>query len=103
MALARDWTAVRAKLLLEGECRVCGSRENVQAAHTIGRKYDGPVVDPDDIVPLCIEHHAAFDAHELNLLPHTTYAEQGAAVKHVGIDRALKRLTSSHNVIVRRT
>ena len=99
----RSWELVRAKMELEQVCRVCGSRENVQAAHTIGRKYDGPVVDQDDCLPLCRIHHLAFDAHELSILEVTTYAEQGAAVSHVGIDRALKRLTSSHNVIVSRT
>jgi predicted restriction endonuclease len=94
---SRDWQFARAKVDYERGCRVCGSRSNVEAAHTIGRKHDGAVVDADDIVPLCREHHQLYDRHELDLLPYLTHAEQAAAVAHVGIESARRRLTSTRN------
>lgn len=88
---------------------MCGSRDRVQAAHTIGRKHDETaevytagrvkrvlVVDSLDIVPLCEEHHQAYDKRALDLLPYLTHAEQAAAVRHVGIESARRRLTSTH-------
>lgn len=91
----RDWLIARMKVEEERDCRVCDSRERVEAAHTIGRKHDGPVVDPADIVPLCQRCHMAYDAHELDLLPYLSHAEQAAAVAHVGIVSATRRLTGS--------
>jgi hypothetical protein len=104
----RDWRAARAKVELEGACRAerlpaaggCGG--TLQAAHTLGRKYDQMVVllegeylrvDPDDVIPLCERHHVAYDARGLDVLPILSLDEQAAAVRHVGIIRALKRLT----------
>jgi hypothetical protein len=49
----------------------------------------------DAIVPLCREHHTAFDAHRIDLLPHLTYAEQAEAVRVIGIERARERLAPS--------
>jgi hypothetical protein len=46
-----------------------------------------------DIVPLCPQHHREYDARTLDLLPYLTLAEQAAAVEHVGIVRALRRLS----------
>jgi len=93
--MKRDWRAARAKVDQEGRCRVCGARNGLQAAHTIGRKYDDRrtgVVDPRDIVPLCAHDHAAFDQRRLDLLPYLTLDEQARAVEHVGIERARNRL-----------
>jgi hypothetical protein len=92
----RDWTAAREKVAREGRCRYCGRADGLQAAHVIGRKHDATgMVNPNDIVPLCLEHHHQYDhgKHGLELLPHLTYAEQAAAVSHVGIMAALKRTT----------
>ena len=91
----RDWTKARAKVGYERKCRVCPSVENIAAAHTIGRVHDERVVDPNDVVPLCTDCHADYDARKLDLLPYLTLVEQAAAVAHVGIVRALHRLTSS--------
>jgi hypothetical protein len=109
----RDWRAARAKVEHEGRCRVCGAKPgrgvSLQAAHTIGRAHDkprsvsgvlgipeGPLwVDPLDVVPLCAGCHAAFDGRRLDLLPFLTLDEQAAAVRHVGIVSALRRLTGS--------
>lgn len=99
----RDWDAARAKCEAEGRCRVCGSPLRLQAAHTLGRVYDtSSVVDPDDIVPLCSYRdaglggcHQAYDARRLDLLPYLTHTEQAAAVRHVGIVSALRRLTAN--------
>jgi len=110
----RDWSEAEAKKQREGRCRVCGKQTTLQSAHTVGREHDGStieslsVIDPDhpdapdpgtlvrarDIVPLCRDHHTAYDARQLDLLPHLSYDEQAAAVEHLGIVRALKRLTS---------
>lgn len=93
--MRRDWKAARAKVDAEGCCRVCGSPDDVQAAHTVGRSYDPPTgkVRPIDIVPLCGLCHRAYDGRSLDLLAHLTYAEQAAAVEHLGLARAAHRLT----------
>lgn len=98
--MKRSWEAARAKVDREGCCRVC-SGGLPQAAHVIGRDHDrhdddGVVrVNPADIVPLCARHHTAYDARQLDLLPHLTKDEQAQAVLHVGIIRAYHRITSS--------
>lgn len=97
----RDWKAARAKVEEEGECRVCGITRGLQAAHTVGRKYDRPRaeglktlwVDPDSIVPLCPSCHGEFDAHETGILEHLTLVEQIYAVAVTGsIESARRRL-----------
>jgi hypothetical protein len=102
--MKRDWAGPHAKLVQEGVCRVCNTREGLQTAHTIGRQYDPKDgrVRAVDTIPLCIGHHQAYDARELNLLPYLTNLEQAAAVGHVGLDRALRRLTSGQEKIVAR-
>lgn len=97
----RDWTDAIAKRDREGRCRVCGAASPLEAAHVIGREHDQPtrsrpallVVLPDDVVPLCRDHHREYDARRLDLLPHLTHAEQAAAVRHVGIVAAYRRAT----------
>ena len=93
--MRRDWKAARAKCDHEEVCRVCG-QYGVEAAHTIGRSHDPPngKVRPEDICPLCPEHHRQYDARQLDILAYLSYEEQAAAVEHVGILRALRRLTS---------
>lgn len=105
----RDWSDALAKVKAEGRCRVCGKdRCRLESAHTIGREHDrpkphpdviasdGPLwVDPRDVVALCAEHHRAFDARELDLLPYLSKDEQASAVAHVGIIAATHRLTGS--------
>jgi hypothetical protein len=95
--MRRSWLAPRAKVTSEAACRVCGSDVDLQSAHTIGRAHDPDdgKVRSVDTVPLCIDHHLAYDAHRLDLLPYLTTAEQAAAVEHVGIVAALRRLTST--------
>lgn len=95
----------------------------LEFAHLLGRRYDATVaslaaeaeeagrlehmlgdgfqlyVDPLDGVPLCgpaadsRSCHHRYDARTLDVLPYLTLAEQAAAVRHVGIVRALSRLT----------
>lgn len=113
---SRNWTDARRKVEREGVCRVCGadgSRVRLDAAHVVGRFHDQPhplpsprelakgelYVHPLDIVPLChAKCHAAYDQHQLDLLPHLNMAEQARAVEHVGIARAYRRLTGSRDV-----
>ena len=45
----------------------------------------------DSIVPLCREHHSAYDAHHFDLLPYLSLPEQAEAVSIVGIERARMR------------
>lgn len=101
--MERYWQGALDKVRREGRCRVCGST-SVQAAHTVGQKHDRRVlledgstaiyVDPNDIVPLCPEHHFAYDRHRLSLIEYLSRDEQAAAVRHLGIARALDRLSS---------
>jgi hypothetical protein len=105
---ARDWRWARAKVERERTCRVddregaCAGR--LQAAHVIGRERDPTVSDergrevrevqPDAIVPLCVAHHRAYDAHEIDLLPYLTLREQLRAVEDAGgIANALRRIS----------
>jgi len=97
--LRREWGEARKKLADEGVCRVCGTASSLEAAHVAGRKYDERVsknkalVHPDDIVPLCRDHHTRFDHHEFDLLPYLSIPEQVRAVSHLGIYGALRRLS----------
>lgn len=100
MAIKRSWADARAKVEREGRCRVCGSSDFLQAAHTIGRRYqdikDGSkvIVKADAVVPLCQECHEAFDARRLDLLPYLGLWEQLNSVEAAGgIENARKRLT----------
>ena len=104
--LLRDWTLAIAKVHREHKCRRCGCTGKLDAAHTIGREYDRAadgtrngvlVVNPDDVVPLCVACHTAYDAHQVDLLPFLTQAEQARAVLHVGLMSALARLTGTRD------
>jgi hypothetical protein len=93
----RDWTRARAKVEEENRCRVSylgGCNGPLAAAHTIGRTHDETnVVMPNDVIPLCTQHHAEYDSRQISILEAMTYSEQAAAVRKIGIIRALKRLT----------
>jgi hypothetical protein len=95
----RDWKQARAKVDREMECRVCRTGDSLQAAHTIGRIHDPAdgKVRARDIVPLCPSCHQLYDARRLDLLPYLNYDEQAAAVEHLGIVRAMHRLTGSRS------
>ncbi len=104
-AWKRDWREALRKVNQEGQCRVCKSQVNLQAAHTISRRLqdvevEGPrggtmlLVKADAIVPLCYKHHFEFDARRLDLLPYLFLHEQVYAVETAGgIMSALKRLS----------
>jgi hypothetical protein len=102
----RDWSEALAKVHGERTCRACGRpgwEVRVEAAHVIGRAQadethpDGSgrlIVRGVDVVPLCAPCHRAYDAHQLNLLPHLTPAEQTRAVQVAGgIVAAMQRTT----------
>lgn len=78
---------------------MCGVGDSLQAAHTVGRTHDPAdgKVRPRDIVPLCPACHMRYDGRALDLLPYLTYDEQAAAVEHLGIIRAMHRLTGSRS------
>jgi len=91
--VGRNWKKARAKVDLEGECRVCQSDYMVEAAHSSYVRFDDNVVDPMRIVPLCKECHMKYDAHNLDILAYLSYEEQAIVVNDLGIVRAYKRLT----------
>lgn len=107
--MKRIWTDARNKIEQEGWCRLRALGEcegRLETAHTIGRAHDRRVgpgvvhVDADDCVPLCTRHHLRYDLGEVDLLPYldplgAPYREQAAAVRHVGVERARKRLAPS--------
>jgi hypothetical protein len=100
MTLRRDWSLAQHKR--EDGCRVCASHSNVELAHVIGRARDrrqGNVatVEADSIVPLCREHHQAYDAHVLDLLPYLSLAEQARAVLDAGGLELARRRISGRN------
>lgn len=104
----RWWGDARAKVEREGRCRLCPEVAGLQFAHTIARTHDQRVeledgsiaiyVDPDDGVPLCRQCHYDYDMRRVSLLEVLTLNEQAAAVAHVGILRALHRL-SGHRYV----
>lgn len=106
--MIRYWDGALEKVRREGRCRLCPEVYDLQAAHTIGRKHDELVecedgtvaifVDPDDIVPLCVACHYAYDHRKVSLLEVLTHDEQAAAVSHIGIMRALQRLTGQRMI-----
>ena len=107
--MERDWSGV----LRGAVCRVCDARSEqvmrIEMAHVIPRRFDvvidvgigSPsrrvVVDQRGVVPLCVTArggcHRAYDAGELDLLPHLTFAEQAFAVERVGLVTALRYIS----------
>ena len=125
MAVRKVWTEARAKVDQEGCCRVCkrnsGDGTNprifkLEAAHTVGQKYQdevrievegGPrikVVKAASIVPLCLAEdggcHTAYDAGKIDLLPYLTVGEQLDAVAAVGMHRAYEKTTGTRKAAV---
>ena len=87
-----DWTAARAKVDDEGECRACGARESssvrLEASHLWPRSLGG-TQDPDGIITLCSQLgragcHELFDAHRLNVGHLLTDRESAALVLQCG-------------------
>jgi hypothetical protein len=69
----------------------CGTPD---AAHVVDRSIGG-CDDPLCAIPLCRVLHEGYDRHELDILPLLTYEEQAHAVGHLGLLRALNRITGS--------
>lgn len=95
----RKWSD-EAQAKREEGCRVCGAF-TVELAHVTGRIHDRPRmpgsqtvwVEPESVVPLCPTHHAAHDAHRLDLLPYLRQPEEIRAIEDLGsIGLALKRI-----------
>jgi 5-methylcytosine-specific restriction endonuclease McrA len=84
--------AARRKVASEGRCRNCGSRDQLEAAHTIPRSLGGKL-GADSILPLCAYCHRAQHDHRLELLPLMNRDEQVEAVRAIGIARAYRYLT----------
>lgn len=112
----RDWTAARQKVDTEGHCRVCRRPRGLEAAHIVGResdydpplrglqKWQGGVVAPDRVVPLCgpatdvTTCHGKQHAKRLDLLAYLNLLEQLQAVADAGgIAQAYTALVPSEN------
>lgn len=101
--IERYWDGALEKIRREGRCRLCPEVYDLQCAHTVARKHDEAVeledgtlaifVDPDDVIPLCRSCHADYDHRRVSVLEVLTHREQAAAVAHLGIVRALHRLS----------
>ena len=98
----RVWTEEAQAKRVYG-CRICAKNE-VELAHVTGRKYDRPrtpgaktvYVEPESVIPLCVEHHRAYDAHALDILSYLYLPEQIRAVEDLGsIESARRRLCPS--------
>jgi len=90
----RDWTEAQQKVEQEGKCRNCRRTNMLTPAHLIHRGMGGGM-GADNIIPLCIKCHAAFDRHELDILGLLTVDEQVAMVRLAkGIENARKRAWS---------
>lgn len=106
--IREDWQDANEK---RGACRVCGTWEGVELAHTIGKARQneervGPrggvcmYVPPDAVVPLCgpattsSTCHGKLHAGTLDLLAYLTIEEQLNAVEASdGIYLAMQKLT----------
>jgi hypothetical protein len=77
-------------------CIVCW-RSPTDRAHVVDRSLaPDPYSDPRRIVYLCREHHVAYDAHELDLLPYLEprhRSELARAVEVFGLMGTLERVT----------
>jgi 5-methylcytosine-specific restriction endonuclease McrA len=52
---------VRANLLAQGCCRVCGSTRDLEVHHVVSAAEGGPTT-PDNLVVLCRDHHLEVEA-----------------------------------------
>jgi hypothetical protein len=104
----RDWGLARSKRDAEGaRCRLCKSSCQVELAHVWRRQADRYWADgtpqgalwivlPERVVPLCREHHRAYDAHLIDLLGHLTPQEEAQAVIDAdGLENARIRICPS--------
>lgn len=107
--ITRKWSEARAKCDAEG-CRVCGTSQNVEAAHIIGTALDRFDLDGSPhptktwpvyavrIVPLCGPFpegcHGDYDHKRLSIEPYLTKEEAAQAVLDAGsIGLALRRIS----------
>lgn len=80
-------------------CIVCGSGP-CDPAH-VAASAQGGCQSPDCVVPLCREHHRAFDTRRLDLLPFLEprfRLELAHAVGHLGLIGTLRRVTADRDV-----
>ena len=100
MARHRNWAEARSKVINAGRCRVCRTGQPpIDAAHVIPRSLaPNGGEHADAIVELCRECHSRYDAHELDLLPYLSLAEQLSAVTVAGgIEAARRQITGRRN------
>ena len=88
----RLWGDAIAKIHREQFCRLCGRTEHLEAAHTVGRKYQdekrvGPRggvslwVNPDSVIGLCSMCHRLQHQKKVSVLRVLTWAELSNAAR----------------------
>ena len=80
-------------------CIVCGTDKRIDPAHLIPRSLGG-CGDAACCVPLCRQHHRAYDRGELDLLPYLEpmcRAQLAHAVGHLGLIGALRRISGARD------
>jgi hypothetical protein len=78
-------------------CIVCGSDRQVDPAHLVPRSMGG-CGDALCVVPACRSCHHAYDTGDLDLLPYLEpawRAQLAHAVGHIGLVRALRRISGN--------
>lgn len=88
----RNWGPAIVKVQEEGRCRFGCTSTDLDPAHIVPRSRGGDM-DPLNIVPLCRQHHTAFDSGTLELLPVLTREEQAHAVGLIGVAEVYRRTT----------
>jgi predicted restriction endonuclease len=81
-------------------CLVCGVLTRVDPAHLVPRSLGGCDA-ADCVVPLCRAHHRAYDQGALDLVAHLDpgwRTEVCHAIGHLGLVRALRRLSGRRSV-----
>lgn len=57
---------MRANLLAQGACRICGSTDRLELHHLVPAREGGPTV-PANLAVLCHDHHLAIEGGEIAL------------------------------------
>lgn len=84
------------RAIVDRSCIVCACQP-VDPAHLIDRSLAADYDDPRSVIPLCREHHRAYDEERFDLLPYLEprfRSELAFAVERHGLLRTLERVTN---------
>jgi hypothetical protein len=92
-------SAVQRAKVAGRRCLVCDSATRIDPAHLVPRSLGG-CDDALCVIALCRSCHRRYDRGELDLVAHLEpghRAEAAHAVQHVGLARALRRISGSRS------